>query len=241
VSRLVAVVVVLVMVGAGGVAADERPYVSDVSPYVRDGRLVCDIRCGGLFSERIVGTIQSGLPAVVEAIYSLETADGRTVASGVHSFELIYDVWEDVYSVSAGDSTETFTGAAAFEQMSAAVERLHAVPIAPAGDLDATLAYTLSITIAVHPLTGTEERRVEGFLEESVGSHSHETWREQLLSINELISRFFSRHKGASNRSEVFRSASFAPGELPGSKLPVDGGGGGWTGEMTVAMKVGVR
>jgi len=240
VSRLIAAIVIIAA-GAGGVAAEERPFVSEVSPYVRDGSVVCDVRSGGLFSERIVGTVQSGLPAVMEVIYAFETRGGKTVGSGVHSFELSYDVWEDVYTVTAGDSTETFTGPGGLDDLNAYVEFLRAVLVAPVDHLDPSLEYTLLITIAVHPLTGSEEQRVEGLVEESVGVRSHQSWREQLLSINELINRFFSRDKGATNRSDVFQSSFFAPGELPGSKLPIDGGGGGWFGDAAVAVEFEVR
>ena len=239
-SKLTAAIVII-LIGAGGAAADDRPVVSGVSPYVSRGLLVCDVHCGGLLSERIVGTVKSGLPAVVELIYAFETSGGKTVGGGVHSFELRYDVWEDVYSIAAGDSSETFAGPTGFDDLSAAIERLHGVAIVPMDLLDASLEYTLLVSVAVHPLTGTQKRRVEGFVEESVGARSHQSWREQLLSINELISRFFARDKGASNQSDVFRTSQFAPGELPGSRVPVDGGGGGWLGDAAVAIEIEVR
>jgi hypothetical protein len=229
------------MISAGGVTADDRPVVSRVTPYVSNGMLLCDVRCGGVFSERIVGTVKSGLPAVVELIYAFETSGGKTVGSGVHSFELQYDVWENVYAMTAGDTSSTFSGPTAFDDLSAAIEHLRGVSIVPVDMLEPSLEYTLLVTVAVHPLTGTQERRVEGFVEESVGARAHQSWREQLLSINELISRFFARDKGSSNRSDVFRTSRFAPGELPGSKVPVDGGGGGGFGEATVAMEIEVR
>lgn len=238
-SRLTAAIIVF-LIGASGARADERPVVAEASPYVLEGGIVCDVRCDGIFSERITGTVKSGLPAVVELIYGFETRGGKTVASGVHSFELGYDVWEDVYSVTAGDSTSAYAGPAGFDQMKAAIERMSRVPIAPSEGLDPALEYTITITVAVHPLTGSEKRRVEGFVEESMGV-SHQTWRAQALSINELINRFFSREKDASNRSDLFRSAYFAPGELPGSDYPVDGGGGGWFGQTTVAMEIEVQ
>jgi hypothetical protein len=225
------------MIGAHGAVADERPVVSEASPYVSNGVVVCDVRCGGLFSEQIVGTVKSGLPAVVELLYSYETRDGDVVGSGIHSFELRYDVWEDVYSVVAGDSTTTFGG---FEAMRAAIERLHDVSIVREDALEGSTEYAVMITVAVHPLTGSERRRLEGFVEESVGARSHDSWREQVLNINDLISRFFSRDKGTSNRSDVFRTDYFARGELPGSSFPVDGGGGagGFRDDMTVAYEV---
>lgn len=223
------------MTCARSAVADERPVVSDASPYVAGGRIVCDVSCGGLFSDRIVGTVKSGLPAVVELLYSIETRDGDVIGNGIHSFELRYDVWEDVYSVAAGDSIRAFDS---FDEMGTAIDNVHGAPIVPVNMIDPSLEYVVLLTVAVHPLAGTEKHRLEGFVEKSVGARSHGSWREQALNINELISRFFSRDKGVSNRSDVYRTGFFAPRELPGAKFPVEGGGGGGFGAATVAVEV---
>jgi hypothetical protein len=223
------------MICARSAAADERPVVSDASPYVAGSRIVCDVNCGGLFSEKIVGTVKSGLPAVVELLYTIETRDGDVIGNGIHSFELRYDVWEDVYSIVAGDSNRAF---ASFDEMGSAIDNVRGLPIIPVEMIDPSLEYAVRLTVAVHPLAGSEKRRLEGFVEESVGARSHGSWREQALNINELISRFFSRDKGVSNRSDVYRTDFFAPADLPGAKFPVEGGGGGGFGEATVAMEV---
>lgn len=222
------------MVCAGGAVADERPVVSGASPYVSGSQIVCDVSCGGLLSDRIVGTVTSGLPAVVELLYTIEARGGDLVENGIYSFELRYDVWEDVYSIVSGDSTRTF---GSFEEMGAAIDHMRGVSIVPVEMVDPSVEYAVLLTVAVHPLTGSEKRRVEGFVEESVGARSHQSWREQVLNINELINRFFSRDKGVSNRSDVFRTDYFSPGDLPGAKFPVEGGGGGFF-EATVALEV---
>ena len=77
------------MAVAGAARADERPAISGVSVYVRGGVVHCDLRCDNLFTERIVGTVESGLPAVVELLYTMHNADGKRVRRGLHSYELI--------------------------------------------------------------------------------------------------------------------------------------------------------
>jgi len=221
---------------AGGAAAEERPFVSGADVYVSRGRIVCDVQCGGLLSERIAGTVQSGLPVVVELVYSLEVRDGKTVQSGIHSYELLYDVWDDVYSIGAGDSTVTFE---TFDAMGIAIETLRRVPIVPVESVEAVSEYSVHLTVAVHPLKGSQSQRVEGFVEEAVGARAHASWREQVLNINDLINRFFSRDKGTSNRSEVYQGRFFQPRSLPGAGGPVeDGSGGGGFGGVTVALEV---
>ncbi|MCK5619901.1 MAG: hypothetical protein KAJ17_10895, partial [Candidatus Krumholzibacteria bacterium] len=86
---------------------------------------------------------------------------------------------------------------------------------------------------------GSQTQRLEGFVEEAVGARAHGSWREQVLNINDLISRFFSRDKGTSNRSDVYQSRFFQPQSLPGAAAPVqDGSGGGGFGGVTVAFEV---
>jgi hypothetical protein len=235
VSRLAAAFVIIIL-SAGGVRAEERPFISGAEVYVSRGRIVCDVECGGLLSERVAGTVQSGLPVVVELVYSLEVRDGKAVTSGVHSYELLYDVWDDVYSIRAGDSTSTFD---TFDAMGSAIENLHDVPIAAVESVEAVSEYAVSLTVAVHPLKGSESQRVEGFVEEAVGARAHGSWREQVLNINDLISRFFSRDKGTSNRTDVYHVPFFRPRSLPGAGGPVeDGSGGGGFGGVTVAYEV---
>jgi hypothetical protein len=225
----------LVLACAQGAAADERPVVAGTTVYVSGGRIVCDVTCGGLFSERIVGTIESGLPAVVELLYTLEREGGGTVESGVHTFELGYDVWEDVFSVEAGDSSTYFES---FDVLKTAIERLRGVPLAPMGRVDPAGVYTVHVTVAVHPLSGSDHRRIEGYVEEAVGARTHDSWREQVLNINDLIGWFFSRDKGTTHRSDVYRTAAFTPGSLPGAARPPEGRRYGAPDGMIVALEV---
>lgn len=207
---------------ASGAAADERPVVSDVYVYVAEDRVSCDIACGGLFPEQIVGTVKSGLPAVVELLYSVEERGGKTVATGFSSYELRYDVWDDIYYIIEGEKSESFD---TFDGLRNAIENLEMVLLAPVERIDRSRKYTVQVTVAVHPLSGRDRRRIAGFVEETVGARSHDSWREQVLNINDLIGWFFSRDKGTSNRSDVFESPVFTLDALPGASRPPEGRG----------------
>jgi hypothetical protein len=197
-----------------GFAAGDRPEVSSADVYVAGGTIMSDLHCGGLFSEEIVGTVQSGLPAVVELLYVVTSRADETVKRGIHSYELRYDVWEDVYTVGRSDSSSSYSS---FEAMSGAVEALRGVSIIPLTRLDARAEYSISFSIAVHPLRGMEKEKLEGWVGETVGGRESGAWHEQVLNLNELIKRFFSRGKETSKRSEWFRTGFFSPRDLPGA------------------------
>jgi hypothetical protein len=239
VNRLTAALVIIIM-SAGIAAADERPIILDAEVYVSGDRIVCDVGCDGLLSERIAGTVRSGLPAVIELVYSMEARGGKVVSNGVHSYELLYDVWDDIYSIRSGDSTVIFED---FDAMGGAIERLQRVPIVSVEAADTLREYSVSLTVAVHPLKGSETQRVEGLVSDAVGARSHDSWREQVLNINDLISRFFSRDKGTSNRSDVYRTQHFTPRSLPGAGGSSGGGsgGGGSSGLAIVTVAFEVR
>lgn len=198
------------------VFAAERPFISAVTIYVSGGRVVADVKSGGLLSERIAGTVRSGLPAVVELLYSLSARNDGTIASGIHSYELHYDVWEDIYRIRSDDSTQTFDD---FAGMGRAIETLRAVPIVPVKALDPATEYVVQLSIAVEPLRGSEKKRIEGFVEETVSSRSQGAWHEQMLNVSELISRFFSRGEAPSSRSDLYRTGPFLLLSLPGMSI----------------------
>jgi hypothetical protein len=122
--------------------------------------------------------------------------------------------------------------------MQRAVERIRRVPIVPVETVDRSTEYSVQLTVAVHPLSGREKQRIEGFVEEAVEAQSRGSWHEQVLNINELIGWFFSRDKKTSNRSDVFRTEYIVPRSLPGAVPGNDSGGGGYFGNLAVAYEV---
>jgi len=195
-----------------GAGTDERPVIRSASVSVVDGVIVSDVTCDGLFSDQIVGTVQSGLPAVVELLYSLVNRNDKPIAAGLHIFELRYDVWEDFYVVESVDSTRRY---ATLSEMIGAIENLHGIAVIPVESASANTEYAVKFSIAMHPLRGREKQRIAGWVGDNVKSGSQESWHEQVLNLNDLIRHFFSREKNPANRSPWYRTEYFDPRRLP--------------------------
>ena len=191
---------------------DARPAVLQLELYHHNGELMADITSQSLFSERIVGTVQSGLPAIVEAFYILVESGGTTVERGMHSYSLEYDIWDDVYSVTGQDSTVPLPS---LEAMRTAVEHMNGVKIAPLARMHAGRSYYVQVSIAVSPLQGSDRGEMTGWISENVRSTGETSWHEHVLDVNDLITHFFSREKDPQQVTGWFRSPAFKRETLP--------------------------
>ncbi|MBN1165114.1 MAG: DUF4390 domain-containing protein [Candidatus Krumholzibacteriota bacterium] len=193
-------------------APNSRPVITEIDLCVKKGQLSCDVKTEGLFSERIVGTVRSGLPAVVELFFHLTETNKKTVKRGVFSCSLNYDVWDDIYSLSAEDSTRRFS---TFEALRGAVEHLRSIALVPVEEILSDRSYIILLSVAVNPLQGTERRKIDGWIRDKVSRQEEDSWHEQVMSLNELISHFFTRDTDVTNRSEWFQSGPFELDLLP--------------------------
>jgi hypothetical protein len=193
-------------------AAGGRPTITDAKVFVSGESVMTTVTSTGLFSEEIVGTVQSGLPAVVELLCSLVDRDNKTVDAGLHTIELRYDVWDNVYWMKRTDASERFTS---FSAMASAVQTLRRVTVVPLSALKPDTEYAIRLSVAIHPLAGRENQEIAGWVGENVRSGSEGSIREQVLNLNDLIEHFFSRDKSPANRSDWYRTEFFNPTLLP--------------------------
>ncbi len=191
--------------------AQDRPVITRADVYVSGPLIVTDLKCSGLFSEQIVNTVESGLPAVVELLYALLNEKEKTVRKGMHSYHLQYDVWEDRYTLDRGDSTQVFY---TFRDMGDAVESLRHITIVALDDIDVNARYLVEFSITVHPLQGAEQEQMVGWVDDTVRRNEGDSWREHVLNINDLIHQFLKRDKIPSNQSKWFRAKPFQPKAL---------------------------
>jgi hypothetical protein len=184
-------------------AEDSRPTIERVTLAVDQGYITGDVVSSGLFSERIIGTVESGLPAVVDLFYYISTPDGGTVSENVLSFSLCYDVWEDIYSIKAPDTTRSFP---TFAKMQQAIENLHRLKLVALDSLDSDRSYRVQMSIMINPLRGVDRERIAGWVSENMRTGEDDSWHGQVLNLNELISHFFSRERGVANQSSWYKS-----------------------------------
>ena len=192
-------------------AKEPRPTIERVSLAVDQGYITGDVTSSGLFSERITGTVKSGLPAVVDLFYYLSTLDESTVAENVLSFSLRYDVWEDVYSIESPDTTRSFH---TFAEMQQAIENLHQLKLISLDSIDVDRSYRVSMSIMVNPLRGADREKIAGWVSENMRTSDDDSWHGQVLNLNELISHFFSKERGVVNQSNWYKSSFIKPDSL---------------------------
>jgi len=214
-STVTAAILTVALLAGGGspsVRADEPPpTIVSVHLDAESGYVTGDVISSGLFSERITGTVQSGLPAVVDLFYYFSTLDGGTVAEHVLSFSLRYDVWEDIYSIETPDTTLSFP---TFAEMQKAIQELHQLRLVSLDSLDLDRSYRLHMSITVNPLRGADREEIAGWVSENMRASDDDSWHGQVLNLNELISHFFSRERGVVNQSNWYKSAFVKPDSL---------------------------
>jgi hypothetical protein len=189
----------------------ERPEIREVSVYTDGSSLLCDVWSAGMLNERIEGTVRSGLPAVVELFYQLKSKGRGGSLKGIRSWSLRYDVWEDVYSVSDGDTTVTLESMESMERM---ISTLRGISLAPFSRLTAGKTFAVKFRIAVNPFAGSQDELVSGWIDESGEQRQESTWREQVLNVNDLVSRLFSGDRAAETRSDWFETERLYPERL---------------------------
>ncbi|MEZ5357708.1 MAG: DUF4390 domain-containing protein [Candidatus Zixiibacteriota bacterium] len=192
-------------------AEDPQPAILSVSLGTDQGYITCDVKSSGLFSERITGTVKSGLPAVVDLFYYFSTREGNTVAENVLSFSLRYDVWDDIYSIEAPDTTRSYS---AFSEMQQAIDNLHQLKLVQLDSLDSNRSYRVHMRIMINPLRGTDREKIAGWVSENMRTSEDDSWHGQVLNLNELISHFFSRERGVVNQSGWYKSDFVKPDSL---------------------------
>jgi len=191
---------------AAGEKDATRPVIVEATVYTTGSHIVSNVTSKHLFSESVAGTVQSGLPAVVELLFRMIEGKSRLINQGLVSYELRYDVWEDRYTIAAADSTRIYP---TFEAMGYAMENLKQVSLGVMDMLDGNTEYSVEFGIAVHPLRSKDKQEIEGWVSDNVRGSADPSRHQQVLNINELIEHFFLRNKDDATRSQWHRSATF--------------------------------
>ncbi|TDI80376.1 MAG: DUF4390 domain-containing protein [Caldithrix sp.] len=194
---------------AGGEILVER-----ITPGLSGDSLVVSADFKNLFSRKIVGTIQSGLPSIVEIQIKLFEGTKQIVRKPI-SRSIEFDVWEERYRVRSPDTTQVYFE---FEQVKQAANRLMNVFLISKALLAATKNYTIQIRVGIIPISAHQANKVSYWLEnpnqseEAIASDNRSSGFS--LNINKLVSFFVNKKKGSQFSSKWFSSRPFRLAEL---------------------------
>jgi len=194
---------------AGGEIRVER-----ITPKLSGDSLLVSADFKNLFSRKIVGTIQSGLPSIVEIQIKLLEGTKQIVRKPI-SRSIEFDVWEERYVVRSPDTTEVYFE---FEKVKRATNRLLNAFLISKALLAATKNYTIQIRVGIVPISAHQANKVSYWLEnpnqseEAIASDNRSSGFS--LNINKLVSFFVNKKKGSQFSSKWFSSRPFRLAEL---------------------------
>ncbi|HUK63790.1 MAG TPA: DUF4390 domain-containing protein [Dongiaceae bacterium] len=160
------------LAGDAGVASAFQ--VSLMAPHARGEWAVVDARLDDLFEDRVVQSLERGMPATIQVHAELWRRRGLWFDALVNTFDasvrVRYGTWDESYHVERQggpplrfatlDSAETY------------LERPWALPVGRLAALSAGARHYVVVTVTLKPLTAEDVREVEGWMSgEPVGDH----------------------------------------------------------------------
>lgn len=189
---------------------DNKIRVRQITPELANGYLKVSVNFENLFSDRIVGTIQSGLPSIIQIEIKLYDSRNKSIFRKLISKTISYDIWEERYSIKNADTSTTFTE---FEEVKHNGSRLRNETLTESKNLDENSDYTLRIRVGIIPISARQAEKVTDWLldpnqtEEYLASENRSSgWQ---LNINKLVSFFVSSRKKSHYTSEWYSSSKF--------------------------------
>ena len=205
------------LLNQGAVAGDAgKIRVVQIAPTVVDSVLSVSARFENLFSDKIVGTIQSGLPSIVQVEIKLVDARNKVVTRRALTRTISYDIWNEVYTIQGEDSTAHVT---TFQQVQALVTRLRNLAVTPVQKLTRAMPYRLQLRVGIIPISARQAHKVSDWIlnpnqtEESVASQDRSTGFK--FTLSNLVSFFMGSNRSPRYVSNWFSSQRFRLEELP--------------------------
>jgi len=214
-ARTQTLAILLLLMSRGPVFA-QKPQVSSVAPAKSGERLAVTCRLDNLFAPKIVGTIKSGLPAVLNVDMRLIEESGREVWQGNQSWKILYDLWTEKYRL------QTFVEEKIFDSFPALQDfctQFHSGPVLSPEYFQRDKKYRLRVQVIVLPISARQKEQLRDILETSgSGQESNPAdSRRNTFSVNlsQLISFFVGGKspQGASDwgESPAFRFVEIVP------------------------------
>lgn len=194
--------------------------VVSIKPGLDNGFLTVSALIQGVFSPRIVSTIQSGLPSMVEIEVQVLTGKKSKVRRRILR-AISYNIWEERYRIESEDSVMNLSD---FNQVKQIASRLDRVRLVRQRLLDRGAQHSIRIRVGVTPISVRQGQKVVDWLREPDQTEEDVASEERSSSfrfdLSRLISFFVGGNKSRPNRSRWYSSAKFRLSDLTGTATP---------------------
>lgn len=201
---------------SAGFAGNEKTLrVERIKPELVNGYLTVSANFQNLFSERITGTIQSGLPSVIQIEIKLMKNSNQLVKRKQIVHSISYDIWDELYSINTEDSTEIYKDFTTAKKISS---RLEKSALIAANLLTSQDRYSIHIRVGIIPISSKQGAKIADWLldpnqtEENLASEERASGFK--LNLSNLVSFFVGGKKRSRYSSDWFTSETFFLNDL---------------------------
>lgn len=178
--------------------------VKEITPALVGGNLVLNLRIENLFTPKIVGTIQSGLPSIVQIhIQLLENQRVRLFDKSIFK-RITYNIWDEYYTVECDTVIEKVRN---FEALKVKSSLLRNLVLLARKRLNPASHYLLRIRAGISPISAIQSHKFNSWLRESRTTQSEIVSDERSsgfrLNISNLVSFFIGNDHRRKSRSAI--------------------------------------
>jgi len=193
----------------------QKPQVQSVSPIKIGDRIGITCNLNDLFAPKIVGTIKSGLPALLNFDMRLHEEAGKEIWRGEQSWKILYDLWTEKYRLRTNAEEKFFDSFSGLEEF---CRRFQSGSLLSQTYFQRDKKYRVRVQVIVIPINSRQKEQLRDILEASEsGQESNPTEsRRNSFSVNisQLISFFMSSKSLPEGASEWSESAAFRITEI---------------------------
>jgi len=193
----------------------QKPQVQSVSPIKIGDRVGITCSLNDLFAPKIVGTIKSGLPALLNFDMRLHEESGHEIWRGDQSWKILYDLWTEKYRLRMTAEEKFFDSFSSLEEF---CRRFQSGPLLTQSHFQRDKKYRVRVQVIVIPISSRQKEQLRNILEASESgqeSNPAESRRNSFsVNISQLISFFMSGKSQPEGASEWSESAAFRITEI---------------------------
>lgn len=201
--------------------AAEQIAVQEITPYTKQGWLCVEIRLNNLFSEKIIGTIQSGLPSIIDVKLKLVKKTNKTILSKSISIEITHNIWTETYTIKRDHHTETVQDFQIVKKKCSSFKIESVIALVRLRQKD---EYAFSVKIEINPISSKQSEKIQDWIMDSTPTEVEltSTNRTNVISFNlsKLIKFFFGKKEASENSSKWTISNVFKLNELQHAAHP---------------------
>lgn len=189
--------------------------VVNITPSLKDNFLAVSATFNNLFSQRIIGTIQSGLPSIIQIDLKIQGINKKRIYQKRIVHRISYNVWDEKYAIAFSDSIFISSDFDTVKKMSGQLDKL---PIIALSQLNPNENYSIRIRVGIIPISAKQAEKVTDWLlspnqtEEDIAAENRSSGFE--LNISKLVSFFVSSQKKSSYTSDWYSSKKFSINKL---------------------------